>query len=494
MKLNYSLSPSLKTTSYLCVFLFCLGMQKVKAQYNTLATFGNFVNSVFQDGQYAQGNVTYYGKKLYGITKNGGTNTSGNIFCIDTNGNGYRDLYDFNGNYPFGSLIISGHKMYGMTTSGGANSNGMIFSIDTNGAGFKDMFDFTYATSGAAPYGSLILIHNKLYGMTESGGSATGGTVFSIDTNGNGFTLIHSFGATPADGAGPYGSLTLTNNKLYGMTSTGGINYDGVIFYFDTNGSGFNNLYTFYTPGYVNYGGVPHGDLTLIRNKFYGMTLTGGVWPNPNGVVFSIDTDGAAYDTLLTFNVTNGKLPHGSLTLMGDKLYGMTQNGGAYNGGLVFSVDTTMGTLGYQDVFDFNDSIGDAPEGSLTLANGILYGMTSQFGSDIAGTGQGFGTIFSIGAHAPLGIDNTKQISGNVTVYPNPNNGKFAVALSSQQNEKSIIEVYNILGEQVLTTSLNNTNSANSIDMSSQSNGFYLYKIITETGNIIGQGKLVIQK
>lgn len=493
-KLQQSLPAPLKTLCFLSAFYFCFGIQPGKAQYNTLATFGNYVNSVLQNGKYPQGNVTYYGKKLYGITKNGGTNATGNIFCIDTNGNGYRDLYDFNGNYPFGSLVISGHKMYGMTTSGGTNSDGMIFSIDTNGGGFEDMLDFTYATSGAYPYGSLILLHNKLYGMTEAGGTFTAGTLFSIDTNGSGFNVIHNFGSSSSDGAAPYGSLILVNNKLYGMTNSGGINEDGVIFSVDTNGSGFINLYTFDDPGSVNYGGIPYGDLTLVKNKLYGMTYSGGQWPSSYGVVFVMDTNGTGYDTLMTFNGTNGSFPRGALTLSGDKLYGMTQDGGANNHGLVFSIDTTSGTLGFQDVIDFSDSIGAYPEGSLILANGILYGMTGQYGSDLVGTGQGFGTIFSIGAHAPLGINNISQISGNVTVYPNPSNGNFTVTFHSQKTGKSIIEVYNILGEQVLTAPLNNGAANNSIDMSSQPNGVYLYRVITENGNLIGQGKVMVQK
>jgi uncharacterized repeat protein (TIGR03803 family) len=221
------------------------------------------------------------------------------------------------------------------------------------------------------------------------------------------------------------------------------------------------------------------------------MTSSGGVWPSPQGVVFSIDTDGAAYDTLMTFNVTNGALPHGTVTLMGGKLYGMTQSGGVGNHGLIFSVDTTSGTLGYQNIIDFNDSIGDGPEGSLILANGILYGMTEDYGTDIVGTGQGFGTLFSIGAHAPTGIDNTKQISGNITVYPNPTDGVFNIK-SEGLSVRSDIQLYNMLGQQVFTRSLNSTNTE--IDMSSQPNGIYLYRVATENGNLIEQGKLVVQK
>lgn len=491
-KLLQLLQLSLKTLSFLFAFCFCLGTQVGKAQYNTLLTFGNYVNSILQNGDHPQGNLTYYGKKLYGMTENGGSNNGGNIFCVDTNGNGYRDLHDFSANLPFGSLTISGHKMYGMVWEGGANGAGFIFSVDTNGAGFKDLFDFTYGTSGSGPYGSLTLVHNKLYGMAEVGGAFTGGTIFSIDTSGAGFTVLYNLGGTPSSGADPYGTLILVNNKLYGMTQTGGLYSDGVIFSFDTNGSGLTNLYTFDCTPSFNGGGVPYGDLTLVKNKLYGMTASGGVYPSPQGVVFSIDTDGAAYDTLMTFNVTNGALPHGSLTLMGGKLYGMTQGGGVTNYGLIFSIDTTSGTLGYHTIIELNDSIGDGPEGSLILANGILYGMTEEYGTDIVGTGQGFGTIFSIGVHASSGIDNTNQTSGNISVYPNPGNGVFNIK-SEELSSKSYIMIYNMLGQKVFSHNLNSFTNTE-IDLSSEPNGVYCYRISNENGNNLSHGKLVIQK
>jgi hypothetical protein len=39
---------------------------------------------------------------------------------------------------------------------------------------------------------------------------------------------------------------------------------------------------------------------------------------------------------------TPGAYPYGSLLRVGDVLYGMTQNGGSNNGGLIFSVDTYL--------------------------------------------------------------------------------------------------------------------------------------------------------
>jgi hypothetical protein len=42
--------------------------------------------------------------------------------------------------------------------------------------------------------------------------------VFRVNMDGNGYTDLHSFAAGAGDGAYPWGSLTLANGTLYGMT------------------------------------------------------------------------------------------------------------------------------------------------------------------------------------------------------------------------------------------------------------------------------------
>ena len=57
-----------------------------------------------------------------------------------------------------GDLTLIGSTLYGMTAIGGANSNGNIFSINTDGSGFKNLLSFTGtggAYPGACPSGGL---------------------------------------------------------------------------------------------------------------------------------------------------------------------------------------------------------------------------------------------------------------------------------------------------------------------------------------------------
>jgi hypothetical protein len=58
------------------------------------------------------------------------------------------------------------------------------------------------------------------------------------------------------------------------------------------------------------------------------------------------------------------------------------------------------------------------------------------------------------------------------------------------------VEVYNVLGQKVYSNLLPQTpkGALNAIDLSSQPNGIYFYRVITNEGSLLGEGKLIIQK
>ena len=57
-------------------------------------------------------------------------------------------------------------------------------------------------------------------GRRLHGGSSGNGTVFAVNTDGTGFTNLHSFYCcTNSDGAYPYAGLILSGNTLYGTAS-----------------------------------------------------------------------------------------------------------------------------------------------------------------------------------------------------------------------------------------------------------------------------------
>ena len=144
---------------------------------------------------------------------------------------------------PYGSLILSGNTLYGMTYDGIGLNGGTIFSVHTDGSAFTLLHSFTGGTDGFLPYGSLILSGTALYGMNLLGPLGPGctgegcGTIFSVNTNGSAFTPLHAFAGATADGGMPYGSLILSGNALYGMTSRGGAADMGTVFAFDITAS-----------------------------------------------------------------------------------------------------------------------------------------------------------------------------------------------------------------------------------------------------------------
>ncbi len=238
---------------------------------------------------------------------------------------------------PEGSLTLDGSTLYGMTYRGGSSNWGTIFRINTHGSGYTILHSFSsVANDGGFPRGSLTLDDTKLYGMTSAGGSSGSGVVFQINIDGNGYTILHSFGSGGNDGSFPSGSLTLDGTNLYGMTSAGGSSGGGVAFQINIDGSGYTNLHSFGSGG--NDGSLPSGSLTLDGTNLYGMTQLGG--SSGGGVAFQINIDGSGYTILHSFAgwPNDGSLPSGSLTLDGANLYGTTVLGGTDDDGTVFKL------------------------------------------------------------------------------------------------------------------------------------------------------------
>jgi uncharacterized repeat protein (TIGR03803 family) len=462
----------------LCTFTFSLFTYRCEAQYTELYSFVGFAPS----GLNPYGSVLYNSGLLYGMTSAGGANGVGTIFSIDTNGNNYTDLFDFNnvgtdGFNPYGSLIITGNKLYGMVRNGGNFSAGNIFSVNTNGSGYTDIWDFELSggTNGAQPFGSLTLSAGVLYGLTMNGGLNELGNIFSVDTDGSNYANLLSFNGT--NGQYPEGSLILSGNTLYGMASGGGANSLGLVFSITTSGSGFTDLLDFDGAN----GATPYGDVTLSGNELFGMTSSGGFFDY--GVIFSVSTSGTGFkDVEDFFSLTLGQFPIGNLTLSGSTLYGMADSGGANSGGTLFSIDST-GT-GLNILYPFSAVTGEHPfTGSLAISGNVLYGMTEGGGAVTAGNYDG--VIFGLKDIA-LGVDNTNAAKGLIEVYPNPTTGSFNV---SGMLQGQVIEVYNYLGQMLSSSFI--SQSVTHVDISSKSDGLYLIRIKNRNGTLVAERKIM---
>ncbi|HTB32290.1 MAG TPA: T9SS type A sorting domain-containing protein, partial [Bacteroidia bacterium] len=181
---------------------------------------------------------------------------------------------------------------------------------------------------------------------------------------------------------------------------------------------------------------------------------------------------------------SNGEKPISALSLSGTTLLGICSAGGAKDSGCIFSIRTNGG--GYKDIYDFGYNSGfGAMLNSLTLSGDDMYGILPLGGN------EKYGVVFSF-RDVALGVDDINTTAGNIKVYPNPSNGVFTLQWSVASDESSV-EVYNVLGQQVYGKQAVIRNSQFVIELN-QPSGVYLYRVIANSGEVIGEGKLVIEK
>src|SRR5665213_1563565 len=363
-------------TSIINLFLLpalIAGLNLIPAGRVTAQTFTTLYNFI-HGGMQPTGSLILSGGTLYGTASRGGSSGGGTVFAVNIFGGGFATLHNFNinnpseGANPQAGLILSGNTLYGTTVRSFNQGFGTVFSINTDGTGFTTLYSFTASSTnssgsytnsdGASPASNVILSGNTLYGAAGRGGSAGYGTVFAVNTDGTGFTNLHSFMAmstnssgnyTNSDGAIPEAGLILSGNTLYGTADTGGSSGNGTVFAVNTDGTGFTNLHSFTAtpprPGpYVNGDGAnPYAGLILSGNTLYGTAVQGG--SSGYGTVFAVNTNGTGFTNLYNFNINNpsdGATPYAGLILSGNTLYGTAAHGGSSGNGTVFSLSLPL--------------------------------------------------------------------------------------------------------------------------------------------------------
>ncbi len=91
------------------------------------------------------------------------------------------------------------------------------------------------------------------------------------------------------------------------------------------------------------------------------------------------------------------------------------------------------------------------------------------------------------------GISLSAQPFDLISVFPNPTSGIFTIHFAGAQNfEPENIEIFNVLGERVETQCIASLQTT--INLTKQPNGIYFYRVVSESGSLVGEGKLIIQK
>jgi uncharacterized repeat protein (TIGR03803 family) len=181
------------------------------------------------DGANPSGGLTSSGNILYGAACHGGSGANGTLFKVNVDGTGFTTLHTFtsgnlnsDGHDPCAGLTLSGNVLYGMALLGGSLGQGTLFAVNLDGTGFRTLHNFSYGSDGRRPNVTPLVSGSTLYGVCEwGGGSGDNGTVFAINTDGTGFTILHAFTGED-DGANPSAALIIAGNNLYGPALGGG--------------------------------------------------------------------------------------------------------------------------------------------------------------------------------------------------------------------------------------------------------------------------------
>jgi uncharacterized repeat protein (TIGR03803 family) len=361
------------------------------------------------------------------------------MFRINTDGTGFITIYAFtttdlitgtntDGAFPLSGLALIGSTLYGTASAGGATGNGTVFKVNTNGGGFLTLHSFSASdpttsanNDGAAPWADLVVSGNTLYGTATRGGTAGSGTIFKLNTDGSGFTTLHSFSAldptslTNTDGANPLGALAISGNTLYGTTYRGGSVGTGTVFKINIDGNGFTVLHN-------NDGGSRAG-LVISGNQLYGTTESGGTLGG--GTVFELATDGSGFTNLQNFASSPANGPWGGLVLVSNVFYGTTYGSGDLAMGSIFSINPDGS--GFSNLYSFTGiTDGAHPQGDLFVTDGQIYGTTSEGGD------AGDGTVFRLSAGQSNGAQLAITLAGKNVVLSWP--ASLASPLQSTTN------------------------------------------------------------
>lgn len=338
----------------------------------------NKVEFDYSDEGAQPGDLLLQDGKLYGTCRYGGANLGGVLFEYDPATNIFTKKVEFgyiDGSGPSRTLAMKDGKFYGTTLFGGTNSTGVIFEYDPGTNTYTKKRELDNAT-GIICNAGMILFSDKFYGLAQTGGvSSTGGVLFEWDPATNILTGKHDFIWGSVDGFSPMGKLTLSGSKFYGLTQSGGSTTggpatgNGVLFEWDPAGNTYIKKLNFTTATGIN----PYGDLELFSGKLYGLTSAGGT--NNLGTIFEYDPLTPLFTKKTDLTAAGGSNPRGSLLLSNGKMYGIMPFGGQDYNGVLFEWDPVSNV--YSKKVDLVLSDGMGPTLQLSHKNGRHYGIVS---------------------------------------------------------------------------------------------------------------------
>jgi uncharacterized repeat protein (TIGR03803 family) len=277
------------------------------------------------------------GGTLLGATSSGGRNGYGALWRINRDGRRFavqRHLAGASdGAYPSSASVIGSHDwMFGVTEQGGANGEGVLWRSKTDGRRFAVLRHFAAENDGGAPVGVVIGADGRLYGATLTGGSGNAGTLWRMTQDGTQFEVLRHF-ETWADGSSLVGSLAVAaDGRIYGCHAGGGAAGFGTLWRVNRDGGGFTVVHGFEATDDTT---GPVGSPVFGRDgRIYGATVSPEGDPVGFGSLWRIKPDGSGFEIIeVGASLSGSVLEQGEIRMGPDgRLYGCASAGAAVLG------------------------------------------------------------------------------------------------------------------------------------------------------------------
>ena len=304
---------------------------------------------------------------LYGVTSSGGLYGQGSVFRVRRQGSNWawRSLHSFGadphaGTEPSSPLLLGRDgALYGTTASGGPGGGGTVYRITTDGAlrvlhRFVDPQAALAMENGSSvstadlddggdalsrPRGALVEDDaGMLYGTATEGGGGGRGGVFCCDPR---LRLSWSAASMPAAWPAPqHGLLRARDGVLYGVAQSS--EHPGVLYSLGSDGV-LRERHRFgaEAPAPADPRGVP---VEGSDGRLYATSFSGGA--HGAGTLYAFDPGDDTIEVLHAFGdarLRDGARPRSGLALAADgRLWGGTSTGGAFDGGTVFRLDSSV--------------------------------------------------------------------------------------------------------------------------------------------------------
>ncbi len=405
-----SLQPMNKFLTFSTILLALIAAPRMHAQtLTTLFTFTGSTGSLGTGGLVANSAGDLFGSTAYGGDLNCNPDFTppgcGLVFRLNAS-NQQTVLHAFagaiDGIQPSSQVVLVGGNLYGTTADGGANTYGTVFELNSQGSEIGlyafggGSTDVSFPTASVVPGPG-----GYLYGTGYFSGASNLGGVFKLAENGfKRDVLLYSFTGGPNDGAHPDSPLVFQGDAAYGTTVYGGRGkcnngFDtgcGVVYKVTPSGAE-SIVYSFSGPDRDGPGALlPDGN-----GGFYGTTNSGGTFNN--GTVFDLTTSGTL-TTLYSFAKSGDAEGVADLRMdASGNLFGISPTGGANGDGAIFELSPN-GQGGWSEtvLYSFTgaaDGTGPQPGFVLNQLTRTIYGLTIEGGDTSCFPPYGCGTVFS---------------------------------------------------------------------------------------------------